>query len=912
MNSSKWNAVRELFQLATQRPSAGRAAWLSEACGGDEELHGEVESLLAFDHTAELTLVARRAAANQPPVEGRRIGSYRLLREIGRGGMSVVYLAVRDDEHFERRVALKVIRPGFASGHQEMMQRFRQERQILASLDHPNIAHLLDGGNTEEGLPYFVMEYIEGMQIDRYCEAHGLSIAQRLRLFQTVCRAVHHAHQNLVVHRDLKPSNVLVTPAGEPKLLDFGIAKLLNPQLTRAEVVSTTPSLQLMTAGYASPEQILGEPISTASDIYSLGVLLYELLSGRIPFSLEGLTPAEVARLVSETPPAPPSQGFKDPGASTAPVASLHLHRDLDAIALMALRKEPRRRYRSAEQMAEDLGRFLDHRPVRARPETVVYRLGKWVRRNRLAAALAVAGVLFAAGMTAQAARASRALKLAEEHRGAAEMEQLRALRSERAKDSTLELVIQLFLQGDPDHRGSSPTTTRDILERHLRNTERHLADQPLAQADIYQLAGRLYRELGKYDKSGPLLRRSYALRQFHLPTDHPYVADSLHHLAHHHYALGEFARAEGEERAAHEIRRRYFGEESLEVAESLRQLGEILLAQDRTDEAETSLTRSLELHQALAHGSPRIASVLNGLAFLRYRLGDLEAAAAAANQSIAIQTEYFDFDHPEVGEALNLLSLVHAKGGDHATAERLMMRVLDIWRQAYPRDHPSLAGALNDLGDLLVTKGEASRAEPFLREAVRIYRKINGGRVSMLGTSLTNLGWCLLLQDKQQEAIHIFDQARATYSHAVGVDSSAFATTLTLQAEAYRTLEQGEQAAILHRQALRIRRNILSPGDPDLANSAFALGRVLNELNQTALSDPLLRQAAAAYRAAGNAPWAAVCEIELSIALEAAGRQDEALPLLRAARETLRGMDGPWARRAQQAEDLLAKLSTT
>ncbi len=917
MNAAKWKEVQNLFQRATQWPSADRDSLLSEACAGNEELRDEVESLLAFDHPGELTMVAGHSAPEEEAVGGRRIGAYRLLREIGRGGMSVVYLAVRDDRHFERRVALKVIRPGFGFGHQEMMQRFRQERQILASLDHPNIAHLLDGGSTEDGLPYFVMEYIEGMPIDRYCAAHGLSVPQRLRLLQTVCRAVHHAHQNLVVHRDLKPSNVLVTSSGEPKLLDFGIAKLLNPQLTRAEVVSTTPSLQLMTAGYASPEQILGEPISTASDVYSLGVLLYELLAGRTPFSLEGLAPGEVARLVGETTPMPPSQRSRrgretnNPSTPSAP-PPLRLHRDLDAIALMALRKEPNRRYGSALQMSEDLARFLDRRPVCARPETVVYRLGKWIQRNRLAAVLAVAGMLFALGMTAQAIRASRALAQAETQRIIAERERGRAYGSERSRDLIEQLLMQLFLQGDPDHRTSSPITARDILERNLRNTERHMADQPLAQADVYDLAGRLYQELGMYDQSGPLLERAYALRQAQLPVAHPHLADSLHHLANHHYLQGEFARAEREERQALEIRAGYFGEKSLEVAESLQQLGAYLLVQERTEEAETRLLRSLELHRALLPSAdPRIAGALNTLSYFYYWTDDLQAAKVAGTQAVALLTEHFDADHPEVAEALSTLSLVLAKEGNFAEAEDLLARVLDIWREAYPDSHASVAGALNDFGSLLTASGEAPRAESYLRDAVEVYREINGGQVSMLGTSLSNLAFSLFRQGKLEEAREVYQEAQEAFAKTLGTDNTSYATTLTMLAEVYRKLGEAAQAVTLHRRALRIRRAVLAPGERAIAESAFALGRVLNELRQPAESEPLLRESAAAYRAGGDGTWAANCEIELAKALKALERPQEALPLAIAAVGALEGLPGSWAKRAQQAAELAEELSS-
>ena len=328
---------------------------------------------------------------------GRRIGPYQTLREIGRGGMGVVWLATRADDAYQKQVAIKLVWPGPESG--EVLRRFRQERQILANLEHPNIARMLDGGTTEEGWPYVVMEYIEGQSITHYCTAHQLSLNERLQLFRTVCDAVQYAHQNLVVHRDLKPGNILVTEGGTVKLLDFGIAKLLNPDLSPDDSAATRTGLHLMTPEYASPEQVRGEAITTASDVYSLGVVLYELLTGQRPYQFKNHSLPEIERVICEQEPTAPSRSQKSEGgtlkseekadvvflpSSALRVPPSFLRGDLDNIVLMALRKEARQRYGSVAQLSEDLRRYLAGEAVLARKDTLGYRAGKFVRRHRI------------------------------------------------------------------------------------------------------------------------------------------------------------------------------------------------------------------------------------------------------------------------------------------------------------------------------------------------------------------------------------------------------------------------------------------------------------------------------------------------------------------------------------------------
>lgn len=444
MEAQKWGRIKELFNSALEREPNQRTAFLREACRADDALRAEVESLLSSYNQPNSFIEKPPAESTLDPsaetLTGRRIGSYQVIREIGSGGMAVVYLAVRADDQYRKRVAIKLVKKGLDLD--EIPRRFRNERQTLAALDHPNIVRLLDGGSTEEGLPYLVMDYVEGMPITEYCDSRRLSITERLELFRLVCAAVHYAHQNLVIHRDLKPGNILVTAEGVPKLLDFGIAKLLNPEFSAQTLLVTQADRRLMTPEYASPEQVRGLPVTTATDVYSLGVLLYELLTGHRPYRLKDQTLQEIERVICEVEPQRPStvvthaaevlspEGITQTGLTPELVSQSREGRpeklrrrllgDLDNVVLMALRKEPQRRYASVEQFSQDIRRHLEGLPVTARPATLGYRASKFMHRHKVGvSAAAMVLLILIAGIvaTAREARIARAERARAERR---------------------------------------------------------------------------------------------------------------------------------------------------------------------------------------------------------------------------------------------------------------------------------------------------------------------------------------------------------------------------------------------------------------------------------------------------------------------------------------------------------------
>ena len=407
----RWQQVKRVLSEALELDTERQRQFLDHSCADDADLRAEIDMLLAHqvdtdsDVMEECAVDAARLRLDAAAATkiGSRIGAYKVVREIGHGGMGTVYLAERDDEHYHQQVAIKLINPGL--GGETIRRRFRNEMQILADLNHPNIARLFDGGETADGVPYLVMEYVDGTPINVYCNEHNLSTEERLKLFSTVCDAVQYAHQHLVIHRDIKPGNILVTSEGLPKLVDFGIAKLLGGDAS----AEGATAMSFMTPEYASPEQVRGAAVTTATDVYSLGVVLYELLSGRLPYRFKSRMPHEVAQAICEQDPERPSTTRRK-----------RLHADLDNIVLMAMRKEPARRYGTPQQFAEDIQRHLDGRPVRARHDTFSYRAGKFVRRQKVAvAAAALIALTLLVGIVATAwqARVARAERARSERR---------------------------------------------------------------------------------------------------------------------------------------------------------------------------------------------------------------------------------------------------------------------------------------------------------------------------------------------------------------------------------------------------------------------------------------------------------------------------------------------------------------
>lgn len=707
MTQERWQQVKAVLDGALERAGAERAVFLEATCRDDEELRSEVESLLASETEAEdfiETPIFRIWKEDEKPLaEGQRIGAYRILREAGRGGMGAVYLAERADEEFRRQVAIKLVRRGMDTD--EIVRRFRAERQILANLSHPNIASLLDAGTTEDGRPYFVMEWVEGQPIDEYCDAHQLAVRERLELFRKVCSAVHFAHQNLVVHRDLKPGNVLVTAEGEPKLLDFGIAKLLAPGEESATF--TRAGLRPMTPEYASPEQVRGEAITTASDVYALGVLLYVLLTGSSPYKPATRDPQDLARAICETSPPRPSSVIGRAGEGEVAVLRRRLAGDLDNIVLMAMKKDPQRRYASVDQLSNDIGRHLQGLPVVARKDTVGYRAAKFVGRHKLGVGLAAAVLLVIVGFSITVTLLWQ-----------------RAVEERERSDAVANFLQELFQNPDPKKARGETVTAREVLDRGVERINTDLSGQPELQAALLDTMGRVYRQLGLYDTAKELLEKSLQLRREALGPEHPLVAHSLLNLANVLRNLGDDAAAEPRIRQAIEMLRRSGDTEDANYAGGLNNLGSILEDKGELDEAQALLEEALAIKRRLPGiDEDDIAVSLNNLGKLYAARERYDTAEPYYREALAIRRR-LSKGKPDPGTATNLsnlASLLEDKG-DLAGAETRYREALEMRRKLYPDEpHPLVARSLNNLGRVLLAKGDAAGAETCYREAVAI-----------------------------------------------------------------------------------------------------------------------------------------------------------------------------------------------
>jgi tetratricopeptide (TPR) repeat protein len=725
--SAPWERLRALFDAALELPSFERDSFLVTQCGDDAGLLREVRALVAADERAadRLGHAVRDAASITPndgpaiPWEGRRLGPWRVVRELGHGGMGAVYLAERVDGAFTQQVALKLIRRGMDSD--QILQRFESERQILARLEHPSIARLVDGGLSSDGHPWFAMELVEGDPIDRYCSARDLGVEARLRLFTDVCRAVMFAHSRLVVHRDLKPDNVLVSQRGDVRLLDFGIAKLLGDGAPGGTLTGT--GLRVMTPGYASPEQVRGEAIGTTTDIYSLGVVLYELLTGKRPFDLEGKSLGEVERIVSETQPERPSTRVPETGRLRRA-----LRGDLDVICLKALRKEPDRRYGSVEALLEDITRHLDGRPVLARPDTVRYRLRKFVSRNRAVVGGALTAMLVLVGVTGvYLSRLARERDLA---------------RIEAAKAAEVAgFLLRLFEVADPSASRGALVTARELLDSGAVRIEQDLRDQPEVQATMMRVIGEVYAALGLAAQAIPLLEGALERHRTLYGDQHAETATSALALAAVRQDAGDLGAAESLFREAVATRTALFGTPNAAVSEAVRHLAFWVETNGDDAESERLLSEALaQDRQLFAPDDERVVNAVVRLAGLQRRMGKRKEAEPLLREGLAAQRRIHGDTHPDVASTMRNLGSLLRDESRFAEAESMYVAAIAIRRALYGDVHPELAVAIGSYALLLGEMGEHERAIPVQLEVIAQSERIYGGPHANTAASYHNL----------------------------------------------------------------------------------------------------------------------------------------------------------------------------
>ena len=703
---------------------------------------------------------------------GDRIGPYRVLRTLGSGGMGEVYLAERADAQFEQQVAIKVVHGGALAV--SMHSRLKLERQILAQLDHANIAHLLDGGALPDGSAYIVMEYVDGVAIDVFCDSHRLDINARLKLFQTVCAAVHYAHQNLIVHRDLKPSNILVTAAGIPKLLDFGIAKLLDDrQAARHTLAVTQADIRIMTPDHASPEQVRGQAITTSSDVYVLGVLLYKLLCGTSPFFISSMRLSEIERAICEKDPVPPSQMVSaDDSAESKSIAEARgtgakrlrraLDGDLNNIVLMAMRKEPERRYGSAEQMASDIQRYLEGKPVIARRDTVSYRTSKFVKRHWLPVSAAAAAIFMIIAFSVTTYEQS--LRIAAERDRVAQQRE-RAEHERARAEEVSGFLINLFKLSDPEENRGNQVTARELLDSGAKRLKAGLQDQPETKAALLSTVGAVYDSLGQYQDALPILDEALHLQGSAHDGSH---IGTLLEVANARIGTGDLPSAEPPLQDALHLSQSEFGANSIESGRTLWALGRLRLQQGRFREAQDLFIKSVAILESDKAPETDISSLLDDLAKVYTRGQQWALAKQTYERALDIDRRVLGDDHPRVAQHLENLAIVEQTIGDPKQAETLYRDALKRMDSAYGERHPETAIVKGNYGLLLQHEGRLTEAEPLLRDAVAI-------RLSLFGPDNYNVGYArvslaMLLHDKGDLAAseNEFRQALAIYDKSL------------------------------------------------------------------------------------------------------------------------------------------------
>jgi len=829
MTPDRWSTIEVLFARAVDLEPKERAAFLGESTGGDIDLRRAVEDLLVqHDRDPAFLEDPPPWLAPGPDVDPlpERIGDYSILRALGRGGMGQVYLAERVAHDFRQQVALKVLRRGLDTD--DLLRRFRAERQILATLDHPNIARLLDVGATDEGLPYFVMEYIEGTTILEHCDGRRLTVRQRLALFRTVCSAVQHAHRSLVAHRDLKPGNVVVTDAGVPKLLDFGIAKILDPEHEASHAAATRAGERLLTPEYAAPEQLRGEAVTTACDVYALGVLLYELLAGRHPYA-GAAGRDDLERRILRSDPAPPSAVVRDdasPGElgatrSSSPEALRRaLVGDLDTIVAKAMRKEPGARYVSASSLSADVRRYLEGLPVDARPATVVYKLRKFVGRHRVAVAAGTGAILLLTAFSGVTAYQSARIR--EE-----------SSRVARERDKALEVrrfLLETFGARGPDQAAGDSVTVRKVLDRRAATLADAYADDPELHAELALVLAEAYEKLGLYPAAEPLARRALdERRRLHGP-EHADVASALNALGWIQRQRGDLEQAEATLREAVRAGRAVFPPEGDDrLARALNDLGVVHQARGDYDDAETAYGESLDMRRRLSgESSIGIFVTMSNLAAVLYGRGDLEGAATMTEHAAAGFGRLLGDDHERSVIAQGNLAAIRAAQGDHERAAAAYAELVQRNRRLFGARHPQLSYALMAHANELVQLGRHDEAEPLLRESLDIARESFGPRHERVAHTLRVRGDAAHGGGRHEAAVANYTEALEILASALGPQHREVADLRLYRSRAYEALGQVREAEADFRASIAAFRGALGTDHHLTAGATLELVELL------------------------------------------------------------------------------------
>ncbi len=809
MDQNSINQIKILFEQLVELTPEKRESFLDENCKDNPELRNELLSLLkSYERSNDFLEVASIETGSdeneiQNPFIGKHIGPYLIESEIGLGGMGIVYAGIRDDKEFEQKVAIKIIKHGFTSEY--FLKRFQRERQTLANLKHPNIARLLDGGKSSEGLPYLVMEFIDGIPVTDYCVENNLSIKEKLNLFRLVCDAVQYAHRNLVIHRDIKPGNILVDKEGSPKLLDFGIAKLLDEDFVNPDESLTQTGIWLLTPEYASPEQIKGEKITTVSDVYSLGVIFYQILTGEQPYKSTNNSPAAISKIITEGKFVLPSERVKKTETGDSIVNEIpkesrprrekqlkngdkishYLKGDLDNIVLKAMHKDSSRRYSSVEQFSEDIRRHLTGLPVIAQKDTAGYRLSKFIQRHKVGFVTSVVFILFLiASIIAIAWQAN----IAEEERDIA--------KTESEKFERVNMFLQEMLSSvNPEEIGRD-VKVYDVLEKAAVNVQTELKDHPVIEAAIRRTIGNTYTNLGEYDRAKEHLEKALELNEKIYGKESKESAINLYDLGFYYHWIGElkiadslynksllifrktlkeptrdlaltlngcaliqsdlgnYSKAVKQFEEALKILEEKFGKKDDDYASIMNNLAITTHSLNDLDKAEKYYLEAQKIFiELLGEKRTEVASTYNNLAFIYLDKNDFKRAEENFHKSYQLKLELKGEDHPDVGLAMMNLGNVEFRMGKFIEAENHFISAINNFKKSLNEDHLWLAMSYYWYGKILIEKSEYKDAEEYLHKALTIQSSALPENHQSIIMSKGELGISLLNQKKYNEA---------------------------------------------------------------------------------------------------------------------------------------------------------------
>jgi serine/threonine-protein kinase len=824
MDSTRWERVQSLFHQALDLPTSEQHPFLTAACRDDAALLAEVEALLAED--AQSGSLLERDVANlahdlldrpdSPPPAPHEFGPYRILRELGQGGMGTVYLAERQD--LGNLVAIKILRDAWVSAARR--ERFLSEQRMLAQLNHPSIARLYDADTLSDGTPWFVMEYVDGVPLTDYCRDRNSSIRERLGLLRTVCEAVQYAHQHAVIHRDLKPSNILVKDDGTVRLLDFGIAKQLQDLDAPAD--QTRTSSRLMTPAYAAPEQIRMEQTGVQTDVYSLGVILYELLAGRLPFDLSNRTPGEAEAIVIAGDPEKPSAVASGAGPCHASSSEWS---DLDVLCLSAMHKDPERRYRSVEALIRDIDHFLKSEPLEARPDNLRYKLGKFVRRNRravFASALAITAVISLVIFFTARLAIARNVALAE------------ARRTQRVQ----RFMTNLFEGGDKEAGPADSLRVVTLVDRGVQEA-RTLDAEPEIQAELYLTLGSIYQKLGKFDQADSLLRSSLEERKRIFGPENRQVAETLVALGLLRVDQAQWDDAERRVRDGLAMSKRNLPPSHPDIAKGTLALGKVLAGRGDYSHAIPMLEEVVRLRSTAGTAPIDLAAALTELANAHFYAGHYDDSDALNRRALAIYSQLFGEHHPLVANALINLGSSQFDRGNYAEAERLERKALAITAAWYGKDHPETASTQTILGRALMFQGHYDEAVALFESTLVIQERIYGPVHPRVASALNELGGAALRRGNYDEAIARFSRMADIYRTLYHDKHYLIGLAMSNLASVYIEKKDYARAEQLFREVIRRYSETLPSGHMFMGIAHIKLGRTLVREHRYADAEP-------------------------------------------------------------------------